>query len=138
MSQLELNTLLSTSSFKLRAHHGLCILFFEGKGYDDNFVENMKNVIATLTQNPMVLVVFDEDIVCVACPNNSNGICDCNEKVDRYDKMVLRLCDMHSNTVLQWEAYKTLVKEKIIMTGKLSTVCGDCNWANICLKKAIE
>ena len=125
------------SNIKLRAHHGLCIAFFEGKGYDDNFIRNMKNVIATITQNPNVTIVADEDIVCVACPNNNNGICDCNKKVDRYDEMVLRLCHIQSNTSLKWEAYMTLVKEKIIKTGKLSTVCGDCEWAYICLKKEI-
>ena len=70
------------SNIKLRAHHGLCIAFFEGKGYDDNFIRNMKNIIATLTQNPNVTIVADEDIVCVACPNNNNGICDCKKKVD--------------------------------------------------------
>lgn len=123
------------SNIKLRAHHGLCIAFFEGKGYDDNFVENMGKVIITLTGNPNVTIVADEDIVCVACPNNNNGICDCSEKVDRYDKIVLRLCGMPSNTTMPWEVYKTLVKQKIIKAGKLRTVCGDCQWANICLKK---
>jgi len=126
------------SNIKLRAHHGLCIAFFEGKGYDDNFVKNMRDVIVTFTQNPNVTIVAAEDIVCVACPNNNNGICDCSEKVDRYDKAVLRLCDMRSNSILSWEAYKALVKRKIIETGKLSTVCGDCQWAYICLKKDIE
>jgi len=126
------------SNIKLRAHHALCIAFFEGKGYDDNFIENMRKVIVSLAQNPDVTIVAHGDIVCVACPNNSNGICDCNEKVDRYDKMVLRLCDLRCNTILQWETYKNLVKEKVIKTGKLGAVCGDCEWANICLKKNIK
>lgn len=126
------------SNIKLRPHHGLCITFFEGKGYNDNFVENMKSVIATLNRNPNVTIVSNEDVVCVVCPNNANGICDCNEKVDTYDKMVLTLCNINENTILPWETYKTLVHNKIIKTGKLGTVCGDCQWANICLKKDID
>lgn len=98
----------------------------------------MKNVIIALNRNPNVTIVTKEDVVCVACPNNTNGICDCNEKVDRYDKMVLALCNIHANTILPWETYKTLVNKKIIKTGKLGTVCGDCQWVNICLKKDVD
>ena len=29
------------SSFDVRAHHGLCMSFFEGKGYSDSFTANM-------------------------------------------------------------------------------------------------
>lgn len=123
------------STIKLRAHHGLCIAFFEGKGYDDNFVENMKNIIITLNQNPNVTIVTEEDIVCVACPNNKNGICDCLEKVDRYDSMVLKLCNIHNNITLPWDEYRSMVQEKVIKAGKLSAVCGDCQWSYICLKK---
>lgn len=124
-------------NIKLRAHHGLCIAFFEGKGYDNNFVENMKNIIITLNQNPNVTIVTDEDIVCVACPNNKNGICDCIEKVDKYDKMVLKLCNIHNNLTLPWDEYRMMIQEKIIKAGKLSTVCGDCQWSYICLKNVI-
>ena len=31
--------------YYLRPHHGLCIAFFEGKGYNQKFVENMTNVV---------------------------------------------------------------------------------------------
>lgn len=124
-------------NIKLRAHHGLCIAFFEGKGYDNNLVENMKNIIITLNQNPNVTIVTDEDIVCVACPNNKNGICDCIEKVDKYDKMVLKLCNIHNNLTLPWDEYRMMIQEKIIKAGKLSTVCGDCLWSYICLKNVI-
>ena len=27
---------------KLRAHHGMCLAFFEGKGYSSAFTENME------------------------------------------------------------------------------------------------
>jgi hypothetical protein len=122
-------------TIKLRAHHGLCIAFFEGKGYNDYFVENMRNVITTLNSNPNVTITFDEDIVCVACPNNKNGICDCIEKVNRYDETVLRLCNIRNNTILPWQTFKALVMKKVIKAGMLSTVCSDCQWANICIKK---
>ena len=30
---------------KLRAHHGMCLAFFEGKGYSSAFTENMGKVL---------------------------------------------------------------------------------------------
>jgi hypothetical protein len=125
------------SNTKLRAHHGLCIAFFEGKGYDDSFTKNMRAIISALDQNPEIIIVAYEDMICIACPNNKDGICNCIEKVDRYDKSVLRLCNVNNGDILAWKAYKTLVSKNIIETGKMSTVCGDCQWSSICFKKDI-
>ncbi|HEZ7990826.1 MAG TPA: hypothetical protein RWO66_07705 [Ruminococcus sp.] len=36
------------SEIFLRPHHGLCIGFFEGKGYSDEFTANMSAVIEKL------------------------------------------------------------------------------------------
>lgn len=123
------------SKNSLRPHHGLCISFFEGKGYDDHFTQNMYNVISNLSQNPEITLSTDEDIICKACPHNKASICDCNERVKKYDQMVLKLCDVRSGDVMSWKIYKALVYNKIIKTGKLSSVCGDCQWESICSKK---
>ena len=122
---------------KLRAHHRLCISFFEGKGYDDNFTGNMRAVITALDRNPEIIIVACEDMICKACPNNKNGICDCIKMVDGYDKAVMRLCNINSGDILSWAAYKTLVSKNILETGKISAICGDCQWSDICLKKQI-
>lgn len=38
---------------RLRAHHGMCLAFFEGKGYSDGFTAHMENVLAGMEQNPL-------------------------------------------------------------------------------------
>ena len=38
----------------LRPHHLLCILFFEGKGYNKEFTLNMQNIINNLSHNTKI------------------------------------------------------------------------------------
>ena len=42
--------------YKIRPHHGLCIAFFEGKGYSPEFVRHMEQTIANLKQATIQLV----------------------------------------------------------------------------------
>ena len=40
---------------KLRAHHGMCIAYFQGQGYSEIFTEHMKSIIKLLKENPILL-----------------------------------------------------------------------------------
>lgn len=122
------------SNIKLRAHHGLCILFFEGKGYDLNFINNMSKIINQLSNNPEVIVVNQADAICVACPNLVKNCCSNEDKVFNYDKMVLELCEISENSILSWIDFTKLIKTKIIDAGKMKLVCKNCCWKSICIK----
>lgn len=62
---------------KLRAHHGMCLAFFEGKGYSAGFTAHMAQILEYLEQeNPTVTVVAEADCICAACPHLANGICE--------------------------------------------------------------
>lgn len=62
---------------KLRAHHGMCLAFFEGKGYSAGFTAHMAWILEYLEQeNPTVTVVAEADCICGGCPNLANGICE--------------------------------------------------------------
>jgi len=49
------------ASISLRAHHGLCLHFFQGKGYSGAFVENMARKKAMLEENPLVRLTDQAD-----------------------------------------------------------------------------
>jgi hypothetical protein len=133
-------------SYRLRPHHALCITFFEGKGYSKEFVENMIQVIQDLEDNAVVQLTVEEDVICVACPNNdeqrctssdkesasSEQRCTSNDKVMRYDQAVLSLCQLKEGQKIRWKELNELAKERIIRAEKLQTVCGDCQWYAIC------
>ena len=45
------------SVYKIRAHHGMCLSFFQGKGYSGDFVENMVRMKAILAENPEIILM---------------------------------------------------------------------------------
>lgn len=126
----------SSAPIKIRPHHGLCIAFFEGKGYSDDFTANMSSVIKHLESlDPVISFAEGEDVICGSCPHNKGHICETVEKVKRYDNKVLELCGLNYGDILKWSDFSYAVKENIIGCGKLSAVCGDCAWQKICGNK---
>ena len=122
-------------SYKLRPHHGLCTAFFEGKGYSSDFTANMKNMINMLESlDPNVALTVGTDIICGKCPNNLNSICR-SPKPPIYDEKVLEITGLSENNILKWSVFRSTVREKIITSGRLNEVCGDCQWYEICAKK---
>ncbi len=124
------------SPLRVRPHHGLCGEFFRGMGYSEEFAENMKNVLERLNaENPYIVPTVGADIICGKCPNNPNDVCVSAEKVRRYDLAVLERCGLSEGKTVSWNDFKALVREKIIEAGKLSEVCGDCEWFGFCGKQ---
>ena len=121
------------NNIKLRPHHLLCISFFKGNGYSQDFVENMATVISDLRRpNSTVTIINESDDICKACPNNIDGRCTTQDKVDRYDKSLLDRCNLSVGQTLTYDAFKQLVYEKILSCNKRTQICGDCEWSNIC------
>ena len=97
---------------KIRYHHLMCIPRYIGKGYSDEFCENLKKIKDNLKNNNYILVDSCDD-VCTCCPNNIDGKCKDENKVSKYDK---------------------LVKERLAQGEKLNPkeICKDCCWLYIC------
>lgn len=57
----------------LRAHHGMCLAFFQGEGYSDLFVAHMGKILEQMQENPSLQIVTCADVICEKCPNLENG-----------------------------------------------------------------
>lgn len=131
-------------SIRLRAHHGMCLAFFRGKGYSEDFSSHMGRIKALLEADPeqVIEVICSTDDICAACPNNAGGICTSEEKVARYDAGVMtRLCPEGAAGKARGEMAKVemtcaefarLVRERILLAGEREKICGDCQWSGIC------
>lgn len=119
---------------ELRAHHALCLRFFEGKGYSAEFVAAVSALTEKLGKNRDTSVRLTDrpDVLCASCPHNKNGICDSEEKTARYDKSVLSGIGGGEKT---WETI--LAEGKEFLLPRLEEICGDCSWYYIC-KPAAE
>jgi hypothetical protein len=65
----------------LRPHHALCLQFFIGEGYGDEFVAGMAGVLKSLRENPdqAVLLADGTDRICALSPSVRAAICsDCH------------------------------------------------------------
>lgn len=116
----------------LRAHHGICLAFFAGKGYSNDFISHMAEVKRSLEENPMVRIVKRTDEICSACPNHKEGICDDDDKVLSYDQQVLSRCGLKEETVMPFLDFRKLVYDRILVSGKREEICGDCEWSALC------
>ena len=52
---------------RLRGHHLICLQFFRGEGYSEEFVENLAHVVERAASEP-ALIVAGVDNVCAVCP----------------------------------------------------------------------
>ena len=123
----------------LRPHHGMCFQFYEGKGYSEDFTDHMGRIIREMEADPSqaVRLKVETDIVCANCPNNEDGTCSTREKVERYDKEVLKACGLAEGVEISFAKFTELVRERIIDAGIRSNICGDCSWDYICRGKEL-
>lgn len=118
--------------YKIRAHHGMCFSFFQGRGYSGEFTENMRIMKEKLEENPEVLLLTETDDVCSHCPNNHAGKCLFGQKAAIYDSQVLALCGFVPHTRIRWKDFEKSVYENILLIGKREEICGGCEWNELC------
>ena len=118
------------SVYKIRAHHGVCLYFFQGKGYSGEFVENMSRMKAILEKTPEISLMDSPDDICAACPNRLTETCA--EKASRYDREVLRRCGLSVGERLPYREFSRKVIETILRPGVRAEICGDCQWSSLC------
>lgn len=121
-----------TEPIKLRAHHGMCLAFFEGKGYSQGFTAHMQSVLERMQENPALELVTQGDVICTECPNLINGLCSTPELVLQYDRQVLARCGLKEHDCLSWSDFAELVSRNILQTGSREEICGNCQWTDIC------
>ena len=114
-----------TTTYRIRPHHGMCLYFFEGKGYSEGFTKHMAEVKEWL---------LGKNGPASACPHNKGGSCESAEKVDRYDAGVLKYTGLKAGQEMTFAEFERIVEEKILQPGYGKAICGDCQWRDICHK----
>ena len=73
----------------LRPHHGMCLAYFEGKGYSEGFSAHMQEMLELFEKDVPVFLTVAADEICSACPDNEAGCCKSAAQVAEYDRDVL-------------------------------------------------
>lgn len=117
----------------LRPHHGLCIRFFEGKGYNEEFTHHMEETIKKLQGKDIHIILTDkEDEICKKCPNFLKDGCRTKEKVQKYDEGVMKILGLSVGEEITFSDFQKQIEKKIIIPDKMKEICGNCGWAGIC------
>jgi uncharacterized protein len=122
----------------LRGHHLICLQFFRGEGYSDEFVENLTHVLARAATEP-VLVVSGIDNVCAACPElGSDGRCASEdaggeEEIARIDELALGILDVKPGQRVSLAEVRGLLESDAIGVGTWrAEACHGCAWESVC------
>ncbi len=119
----------------LRPHHGMCLAYFEGKGYSEKFTENMQRILDFLLRTGVrIQLVKDADEICAPCIHNLKGICREHLRVSEFDRKVLTLCSLEYGQILPFRTFAACVQTSILSAGKMNQVCSGCQWEAICQK----
>ncbi len=128
---------MGAEALPIRGHHLLCMLGFRGFGYSDDFVHNMKQIVARVMKGPegIIELTTECDAICRACPHQEDGYCVKPEKGNRRpedaDRALLRRIGYAPNTrTTVREAYRRIASN--ISTGDLGrTLCRKCQWLEL-------
>lgn len=94
----------------LRPHHLLCTQGYSGKGYDENFVAHMNEVVHELRNVPgtRIMLTFSTDTLCSCCPHKEGeDLCDTQEKVKRFDRKTIEYFGLEEKEYV----YQDLIRE---------------------------
>lgn len=123
---------------RLRGHHLLCIQGFQGYGYSEEFLENMKKIHKKIISNEEnIQLVTGPDDICKSCPNLNNDKCKNNKE----NQIILKMDMIVLDKVLNKENKKEynpselfkIVNNSFKRKKDIKEVCIGCMWFNKCI-----
>lgn len=115
-------------TIRLRGHHLLCLLGYQGKGYSDGFCANMTAVYETLRQQPdtPIEIIEGPDDICQAFPPDQPSHC-LNGSVFRKDAAILERLGLAPGRTVRWrEACDRAAAS--VAPDDIAQLCSDCRW----------
>ena len=121
----------------LRGHHLVCLHFFDGEGYDDAFIANLKDTLRSADEGD-VSISSEADDVCSACLHLKEGRCEQSESADEeiraMDAKALKLLGLSVSDSVGWNMLQDKIPE--IFSGWYSIYCTGCGWRRACEKNS--
>jgi uncharacterized protein len=123
---------------RLRGHHFICLQFFRGEGYSEEFVTNLTSLLEVAATEP-ALVVAEADDVCTACPElGADRMCASadaggEDEIRRIDAIALDLLEIAPGDLITLaEARERLASDAIGVGRWRADACDGCAWEGVC------
>ncbi len=115
---------------KLRGHHLICLNFFKGQGYSEDFIKNIYLVV----RKEKLEIVEGPDEVCLRCPYLKETKCSSNEYTEEMirhqDKVALDLLGFKPGMIVDWGMISGKLPE--ILEEWKEKFCWDCGYRKVC------
>ena len=116
----------------IRPHHLLCIHGFRGKGYSDDFVKSMTDIVNEIKKNKDIKlnITYGTDDICCNCPNKiGDNLCIGQEKIINLDHGVIEALKLEERMYSYAEVAKKINKELTIT--QFQEICSTCEWYSL-------
>ena len=120
---------------RLRGHHLVCLHFYHGEGYPEEYIDNLRNIMEKVKSGEKIRVVCGPDDVCGMCPYLSEGRCGykkegMDEEIEELDMKALDLLKVSPGEKVNWSE----IKEKVASASKdwFLSFCEGCDWERYC------
>jgi len=122
--------------FRLRPHHLICNLCFQGKGYNATFIENFQKIHQALgNELHQIKITKGVDDICQCCPKKQKDHCQDEAKVAKLDRIYLEILQLQYAETITLAQAKNKIK-KMLSLQAFHNACAECSWktAGICEK----
>jgi hypothetical protein len=121
----------------LRGHHLICLHFFNGEGYDQRFVDNLRDVMNAVESQGLTIGSGGDD-VCGKCRYLKDGTCQHSEyaeaEIRKMDRKALTLLGLSAGDSVTWNSITNRVPD--IFADWFREYCSDCEWLPVCEKNS--
>lgn len=113
---------------RLRGHHLLCLLGFQGMGYSPEFVAHMTDVHQHLRNSPdtEILLVAGPDDLCERFPDDQPNHCK-DANIDERDRSVLQKIGVQAGDKVTWRDLQQRIKGRL-EPRDIPNLCSTCPW----------
>jgi hypothetical protein len=117
---------------RLRGHHLLCLLGYQGMGYSADFTANMTRVYQNLQEQPETLVTLIEgpDDLCACYPPEAEDYHCLNQSVIQRDEQVIHRLGLQIGTQVQWSTVMDRVRAHLVPED-IQVLCNTCSWRSL-------
>lgn len=125
---------------RLRPHHFLCALGYQGKGYSAAFTANMSAIVIDKLRGPggdttPIQVTGHADDICTPCPKRRGNLCTSQTAIATLDRAHAVALKLKPRESLTWGQARTRIRENV-QPGDLATLCQTCQWLDLGLCEA--
>jgi hypothetical protein len=121
----------------LRGHHLICLHFFNGEGYSQEFVRNLEATLKKTEYSP-VEICSGADEICMKCPYLKDNAChydkNAEEEIRAIDSKALELLNLSAGGRAAWNDIRNAVPGIFIQWH--GSCCKSCDWITACGKNA--